>query len=368
MAQLVLHIGTKKTGTTLLQNSLAKNLEKLQAAGWSYPDFLEHRNHSVLALPFQRNITDLHHRYEIASPEQIKAKLAMISKNFNKQVKPDSTWIITSEYFSSRLQSDEEVEDVITFLRRFFDRIDVVVAFRRQEFVFPSVYSQRTKEDWPATWSWEFCEKHLPTLEYPSMFDRWNSAAGVDSVSTIAYLEEHKRDGMWLLKQFGAATGIPMNESWTIPDDSAANRSLSAEGIAFLNLVNPYVPRKKSDGSSNMFLRRALIKRVAELTPGASFKPGVEVIDRITENYYASNRELVSRLPANDMWAQWLDQDARTMETQGEVPALDAGRAIELMVAMAEPNGPISWGRVDAKPPRMQEFLSERLRKRFSKA
>lgn len=48
--KFVLHIGANKTGTSSIQNMLARNPEGLAAAGWTYPDFhLLHQAHHKLA-------------------------------------------------------------------------------------------------------------------------------------------------------------------------------------------------------------------------------------------------------------------------------------------------------------------------------
>ena len=52
MARLVLHIGTKKTGSTLIQALLAQNRDRLSSNGWSYPDFLQKRNDDEFDLIF----------------------------------------------------------------------------------------------------------------------------------------------------------------------------------------------------------------------------------------------------------------------------------------------------------------------------
>lgn len=367
MARLVLHIGTKKTGTTLIQNFLLQNRERLRAASWSYPDFLASRTHGALAFPFQRELTQGHQRHGMATPEDVDVKIEELGRNLERDVQTGSTWIVSSEHFSSRLQTTEEVQKAVTFLRRFFDHIDVVVAFRRQEFVLPSVYSQRLKEGFAASWTWDFCQRELPTLDYSAMYDRWTSANGVDRVRAIPYLEANKRDDTYLLRSFGDVTGIPIDDSWSGLNAVAKNRSLSAEGIAFLQIVNGYVPRTNPDGSSNLVMRQEMVERVAELTSGPPFRIDRNLLEQISTSCEESNRELIAKMPLNPQWKEWINQDTGRLATRGRVPDIDPQRAVELMVELAVPNGPASWGRVAAKPPRLREVMAERVRNRWAR-
>lgn len=229
MARLVLHIGTKKTGSTLIQALLAQNRDRLSSTGWSYPDFLQKRNHAEFALIFQPRITETHRHYGLTSAAKITARRRELDGQLSKLVTSRSKWIITSEYFSSRLITDVQVAEAVGFLRNHFDEIEVVVALRRQEFVLPSVFSQKVKTGFPSVWSKEFCEKQRSAIDCERLVDRWARVVGRDSISAIPYLEAKKADPGWLIGMFAEASGIPIDESWTTPPRSDANRSLSAE-------------------------------------------------------------------------------------------------------------------------------------------
>ncbi len=368
MARLVLHIGTKKTGSTLIQNSLLKNHERLTAAGWSYPDFTRDRNHAEFALCFQEQRTYVHRKYELDSPELIAAKLSELDKHLTKRVTPGSKWIMSSEFFSTRLLTNAQVAKCVEFLRRHFDEIEVVAVVRRQEYVLPSVYSQYVKAGSDVDWSWEFCEKQRPFFDCAAILERWSGAVGRAGVHVFPFLEDKKRDAHWLMDKFGSITGIPIDSSWEMPGDDGANRSLSAEGIAFLQHTNRYIPRWNPDGSSNLVTRGRAVARISGLTSGPAYMPSSDTLTRIRESYRESNDRLVASLPDRDGWEQWLAQDPVGTSKQVDVPVLEPSRLVELMVEMSEPAGPISWGRVGARPARMHQLASERLRLRTSRA
>ena len=68
---VTLHIGTKKTGSTALQVYLQDHQNDLSEAGWTYPDFLENRNHFLLALLFATETSSrLNREHDLVTVEQ----------------------------------------------------------------------------------------------------------------------------------------------------------------------------------------------------------------------------------------------------------------------------------------------------------
>ena len=357
LSELVLHIGTKKTGTTFIQRYLNANSAKLQKQGWQYPAFVDNANHLRYAVPFQKTITKEHRQRGIVDDASRAEFIEAIDAELAAHVKPDHRWIMSSEHFSSRLQTREEVEQAVGLLRRHFDQITVVVMFRRQEFMFPSIYSQTIKDGGSAAWSWEFCEARLSELDYAAMLARWTDAVGAANIRAKPYLEARK-GGDEFLRDFGALTGISFGVDWVKPRDLAANQSLNAEGIAFMRVVNPYIPFLRADDSPNYGLRQAAITEVMKLTTGPGFRPGPEVIDKITDSYAATNADFVQSLGSTEQWREWLDQPIHSGRPPVDVPDISAERVAALMVQLAEPNGPVAWGRPAGRPLRLQEMAA----------
>lgn len=367
MARLALHIGSKKTGTTLIQACLLQNVERLASLGWSTPDFTKNRNHAEFALPFQDRITDPHRHYEIGTPELAAAKLAELDRQLAKRVKPDSKWVISSEYFSTRLTTEEQIERAIAFLRPHFDQIDVYMIMRRQDYIMPSIYSQGVKEGFISDWSVERFERERPILDLAALTDRWSAVVGRDSFHAIPFLEAEKRDSAWLLNRFAQETGVPLDPSWVPQDQNFRNESLSIEGMAFLLLVDKYIPRWTADGVSNIGTRNRAVQRVIELTPGPSFKPRPQDLAEIEESYRESNLKLVAAMPRTDEWAAWLDQPQPPADPVAELPALTPERVAELMVGMSAPAGPLDWGRPGSKPLPFKAYVKQRVRTRMAR-
>ncbi|MBP7972409.1 MAG: hypothetical protein WBB44_05850 [Candidatus Nanopelagicales bacterium] len=370
MAKLVLHIGTRKTGTTFLQSYLHENVAQLKKQGWSYPEFVEERNHLEFALLFHDKVSGIHRMRGMPDRAAINRNAQKWADQLRKHVRPNSRWIITSEMFSTRLQTVGEVQNAVTFLRQFFDDITVVLFVRRQEFMFPSVYSQSVKNGFSPTWSWGFCKKRLSKLDYQTMYERWNGANGVDEMVVVPFLESDKANADRLPEQFSEATGIKFGQDWVMPPEFHSNQSLSAEGIAFLRVVNPYIPLMRADNTSNRYQRELVIERLMELTPGPSIRPDAEIQARIIDHYKPSNQALVDALQggrsASQAWDEWLQPPAEAPRPV-DVPDISPSRVAELMVALSEPHGPVAWGRVDSKPLLVGQFARELVTERLLK-
>lgn len=356
MAHLVLHIGTKKTGTTAIQQWLFKNRKALRQQGWSYPEFLGRRNHLALALMFEEKPTRLKERFGL-SEERDRAKLFdEVSAELAKQVVPGQKWIMTSEHFSSRLQTAKEVQDVIDFLRTYFSTITVVMSLRRQEFVLPSIYSQRTKTGGVVEWSSGFIRSQLAELDYELMIELWSSARGVDALKCFPFLEKERNDPTILLRRFADECGFEFDSQWQLPTQNRSNQSLSAEGIAMLQLVNSHLPIAGPPGSVALKMRDATVARLAELTPGPRFVPSHRDFELIADLVADQNGRVVDTLGGSVEWQEWLEQGDFLRSSAVPIPTLEAQRVVDLMVALTVPNGPIDWGRlVEPEQPRRRK-------------
>lgn len=344
MAELLLHIGTKKTGTTFLQRYLGANAEQLKEQGITHPSLpgaIRNVNHLEIALPFEQRNSVEHQQRSMLDEATRQAAIQRWRDTLSSAVGPDETWVMTSEHFSSRLQSPEEVQATASFLREFFDSIKVVVFLRRQEFMFASAFSQSIKDGHNPMWSWEYCEERLPHFNYQTMLARWGDA--VDVVAARPYLERYRHENDAFMEQFSAASGISFTDDWDDPPEATPNRSLSAEGIAFMRLLNPQVPRLRPDKSSNKALRAEVINKVMELTPGSSFSPDRDILDRITEYYAPANLAVVAGQPADPLWDEWLDQQQYIPDSGVPIPRLKGPRRRALLEGVVAPNGPLDW-------------------------
>ena len=264
----VLHIGTKKTGTTYLQNLLINNQQVLADAGWTYPDFLDRRNHLTIALPFAANKdTEIHRAQELTTEEANAALVAEFDKQFTALVKPGDKWVFSSEFFASRLKTQAEVGACVGFLRKYFDEVKVVVYYRRPEFMVPSTYSQSVKEGLSRDLDMGYVERHRNDYAHLELLTRWQDVVGAANVTARPYLERFRSDSRAMVDDFCAAVGIEPKTDWVEPTESASNHSLGTEGLQVLRTINFYFPRPGTTYTRPIVRQRAAVARRVQAMP-----------------------------------------------------------------------------------------------------
>lgn len=142
----VVHIGTEKTGTTSIQESLEKNSSLLAKSGILYPPALSKGRHAKIACyAMDYNTVDRRKKqfglFDKATTDSFRKTF---EADFEKSLNGHDTVLIVNEHLS-RLRNVSEVERLKSFLSRFFDDIRVVVYLRRQDKLMRSMYSTRIK-------------------------------------------------------------------------------------------------------------------------------------------------------------------------------------------------------------------------------
>lgn len=141
----LLHIGTEKTGTTLLQDWLYDNQEHLSTLGVYLSDNLGKTNNRLLVAYFQSYLDDWAKRNGIGDEiekeryfdgflDKLRSEIALASVTHD-------IFIITSEHFHSRFRQRNDIERLWSFLMTVFDEVEVVCYFRDQFDVAVSLYS-----------------------------------------------------------------------------------------------------------------------------------------------------------------------------------------------------------------------------------
>ncbi|MEL6647753.1 MAG: hypothetical protein AAFQ05_08615, partial [Pseudomonadota bacterium] len=142
----VLHIGTEKTATTLLQNWLYDNEAALSAQGVALSQVMNAPNNRKLVTYAQGGIDDylkmrgIHDEaarqvFFRGFPEAMDAEIRAKAQSGHH------TFLITSEHFHSRLQGPQQVARVREILAPYFDEFRIVCYFREQSKKRTSLYS-----------------------------------------------------------------------------------------------------------------------------------------------------------------------------------------------------------------------------------
>lgn len=310
---LVLHIGSGKTGTTSIQHFLDVNRDRLAEMDWLYPRSPGRERHSHLSLYVQSaeelERTPRWHRLKFDDPERFR-------RAFRRRLSRE----IEESGLHQVLMSDEALYGVsvrrMRRLRRFTDDVArslrVVVYLRRQDEHFVSRYQQTVKvgdvrrlSDWAAA-------DRSTTYDYGARLDAWERTLEPD-VLVVRRFERDRFSGGSLVQDFVKACGMD------IPIDAMAatedrNESLDAESVEFVRLLN--IHRIENAGIAPVRIdNRTVLKRLARAAGGPTLTLPPAVLDAFSARWEESNRAVARQF--------FPDEDGELF-----APRRDSGRGI----------------------------------------
>lgn len=291
--KLVLHIGTEKTGTTLIQDWLYRNQENLSRSGFYLSNILEKNNNRKLVSFFQNGLDDWAATKGITSLDEKDAYFEGFPDDFRREVENASknhhTMIITSEHFHSRLQGRNPVSALAGFLSEVFSTIKVVGYFREQSQMATSLYSTAMRVSSKDTIK-DFMGNVTPQNYYYNFFQigqNWASAFGKENCDFRIYMRDRFLNGD-LRQDFAKAIGSPLDYHSLNYDVKSSNESLSSLEAALYRVVNEEIPYWKEDGSGvntlNPRLKRAISSSEAVKKGAIIYDGAEEIFDRFRES------------------------------------------------------------------------------------
>ena len=192
----LLHIGTEKTGTTVLQEWLYSNQEKLSSNGVYLSNNLGQPNNRLVPAFFQGRLDDWTKAKRISSIEEKDLYFSNFIADFSTEVarakREHQLFVITSEHLHSRVRTKSEIEALYKFLKSNFDEVEIVCYFRNQFDVVVSLYSTALKADSSVSLN-TFVKQAKPKnyyYNYAQVADLWSSVFGRESCDFRLY----KRD------------------------------------------------------------------------------------------------------------------------------------------------------------------------------
>ena len=182
-----LHIGTEKTGSTLIQDWLHINRNALLNNRIFLPTKMGGNNHYLLPAFFQSNSDNWNKNIIRAfarknAVEELDDRLwkdkfiTLASKEIELNQQHCDVAIITSEHFHRRIKSAFDINAVKYLLQNIFDEVYVVCYFREQFELALSLYSTALRGGSKATIQ-EFTRNVVPTNDYYNYFEIANNYA-----------------------------------------------------------------------------------------------------------------------------------------------------------------------------------------------
>lgn len=184
----VLHIGTEKTGTTLIQEWLYENQKELSNQRIYLSEILGKANNRIFVGYFQSIPDDWTMENGINTAEDKARFFDGFSERLSREIKAASinhdVFVITSEHLHSRLRKRDELERMKAFLDDNFEETLIVCYFRNQADMAVSLYTTALQVGFTQTLD-SFLSNDVGPDNYYYNFkaiaDNWSSVFGKNS-------------------------------------------------------------------------------------------------------------------------------------------------------------------------------------------
>jgi hypothetical protein len=282
---LLLHIGTGKTGSSSIQAYLQQNADRLSERGVMLPSSLGEKNHRRLPAIIQSGrATDTFLRSRgILDPAKQDAARARWLSEFRADIAGStaSTCIISSEHLS--FLDQKEVAELKSVLDGLFSSIRVLVYLRDPVDYAVSMYDTAIKMGGippgprPA--------KKDGKTDYKALLKSWVSAFGKDAITVRLFdrRELHQGD---ILADFAQAAQIDATDFVQI---KAANPSMNLLGQALLKQVNRKLPRFAGQGRPNPHRKQIHQTFERYFGQGPKYVPDAALVQSYRTTFAASN-------------------------------------------------------------------------------
>jgi len=287
---VILHIGTGKTGTTTVQDVLGRSRATLRESGTLYPRAFGRTRHlrfGFFVLPDRQLVRSpewLRAGNADTSPEQFRR---VVSRRFRRELTPDIRRLLISDEALYRRNAA-----TIDGVRRFTDdrggSVRVVVYLRPQDDHVASNYQQVVKGGEIARFD-EWIESDLAhTYDYHRHLARWRDHLEPDEF-VVRVFEPHSFVGGSLVDDFLDAAGLEVTSAELAPV-ARRNESLSAEAVEVLRILNLH--RVENQGArAGLIINEDRVARLRQV-PGPTLTLPDDHLDRFMERWAASNRQV----------------------------------------------------------------------------
>lgn len=289
--KIILHIGTQKTGTTLLQRWLYSNKTALSEQGVYLSDQLGRPNNRKLASYVCERLDSRDRSLGIRSMEDKSDYFNGFEDQFSAEVeaagKKAEVMIVSSEHFHSDLRNSSEVQRLSSILSTLFDTTSIVVYFREPASLRKSVYSTHLRNDGRLS-----LDKYSTDIGPHSYFfnalaaaNLWSSSFGAAQFNPAVYDRAQFESGD-IRRDFLKKIGIPVDESRLDFTIHAANERISRVQAVALRAVNQHLgfwPGADSWRQTSIAIKSELLEapelRLGEIPDHL----GVEIAQRFSE-------------------------------------------------------------------------------------
>lgn len=312
---LILHIGTEKTGSTTIQYALAARRDALLEEGILYPRLFGSENHMEIA------VASMGYRsYDTVQIEEL-ARTGMdlptyeaaLREQLNKEIRAAGprTLLISNEHCHGRLSRREDVLRLVKLLGAPFDNVKVIVYLRRQDRMAVSQHSSRLRGG--------VMDEMLPTYgpkppayyDFHHLMSLYADVFGAEALVPRLF-ERDRLIGGDVVHDFFEIAGLPVS----VPSVPKENLALSRQQARFLTLFNPLYPLLINDQLNPA--RGPIINAIYRTLPdGPSAKPA-----RAAAEAFQRQFDEVNKL-ARDQFMPDLDRPSLFDDSFDDYPEID---------------------------------------------
>ncbi len=241
--KIYLHIGTEKTGTTSIQEFMARNKNKLLNRGILYSDIIGFPNNTKLSVALQDSSKVDDSR--VYSGITTKGKILNLRENLLHKLEDEikttnpNIFVISSEHLSSRLTQQDEIERLCSFLKKLSNDITVIIYLRRQDKFFESLYSTAIKKGHVADFHFPNKGREREDFHYWHLLKKWEKSFGSENIK-IRIFDKKKLINNDVVDDFIQTINIPIQQGQN--KNKEENISFGIKKLAFLKLFNQHVP------------------------------------------------------------------------------------------------------------------------------
>ena len=260
--KLILHIGSQKTGTTSIQQFLAQNRDYLNEQDIYIPDYLggiNHRYAVFLAEEHNKRDDAFTRSYGLKDNDEkkIKFKHSLLSKlKSDSKRNCNKIWIISSEFFQSRLNTEIEVSRLYDIVNNLFRDIKIICYVRDPLSTAISTWSTYVMSGGVA--------RHLQrprtifhnNCDHKNLVTRWEDGFHQHKIIVGNFSSDSLIEGN-IIHDFCCKAHIRMDPKFTMPPKN--NSSLSYKGILILSEINSRIEKIKLNEKRNL---KRIISRI----------------------------------------------------------------------------------------------------------
>ena len=286
--EVILHIGTMKTGSSSLQQFLMGNRGRLRDEGVLYPTPPGAGRHYDLGL-FVKTEEEMEKTKDWQRIRSRFESVAQFRRRYRRRVFGEITKAGTSQVlFSDEAlcgASEGELRRLRGFLRSFAEQVTTVAYLRRQDDLLFSRYQQAVRSgEFRRMPDWLVREPDV-IYDYRMMLNRFRTVLEPDAMVVRRFERDSFEEGS-LYQDFLFAIGVRVKATDLTPVETQ-NEALGAEAVEFLRLLNLMLT---SEGTPRIEIRhRPLVERLWKEPAGPALGLPDDLMDRFMDRWTEAN-------------------------------------------------------------------------------